>query len=543
VVVGLAAFFLGKKRITPFEALIQVGVVGALIVGGYYLTRWGGVQDYELWNGRIASKPWGTTSCCHSYECNCHEECSTNDKKERVCKRVCQTCYRHSSDYYHDAYTSNGERVYHSGCDQTSPSDWSAIRIGDPTVVEHRYTNYIQADPDEVIRAATKHFDAKLPAYPEIVSGWKARRFLFVGIVSPEGMQLDYALDEINADLGASKQVNLIVVVVDEADPAYFDALVEDWLGGKKNDVVLVIGAPKFPAIGWSRVMAWNEATGGEDELKGAIAARVQALGTFDGKAILGILREEVERGYKRQSFTKFEYLMARARPPGWAVALLFGLGLGLSSLLQWFFWRNRRRMTGTAPHEHVHRAVGRLRAWWDRRGGRAPAPPPEPAPISGSPFDSAIAMLPPASVVQAEPAPREPQLAVAPIEIDVGGHAARAVPPARKLVTIQTIESVTPIVGADRVAKARVAGRTVVIQKGSFAAGDRCVFFEVGCVLPRGPSWSKFLRKQKFRVTEREVLGVVSEGLALPLSILEGEGALPDMDLRYRLGVTEATD
>lgn len=528
VLVGAVAFFLGKRRITPFEVIIQVGVVGALIVGGYYLTRWGGVQDYELWNGRIASKPWGSTSCCHSYECNCREECTTNEKKERVCKQVCQTCYRHSSDYYHDAYTSNGERVYHSGCDQTTPSDWSAIRIGDPTVVEHRYTNYIKADPDEVIRAATKHFDAKLPAYPQIVSRWKARRFLFVGIVSAEGMQLDYALDEINADLGAVKQVNLIVVVVDEADPAYFDALVEDWLGGKKNDVVLVIGAPQFPAIGWARVMAWNEATGGEDEFKGAIAARVQALGTFDGKVILQILREEVERGYKRQSFTKFEYLMARAQPPGWAVALLFGLGLGLSSLLQWFFWRNRRRMTGTAPHEHVHRAVGRLRAWWDRRGGPAPTPAPEPAPVIASPLDSAIALM------EAERA-RASAVAAANIVDDA--------PPPRRLVTIQTIESVTPIAGADRIAKARVGGRTVVIQKGSFAAGDRCVFFEIGSVLPAGRSWSKFLRKQGYRVTEREVFGVVSQGLVLSVSILDDEQAPPDGDFRHQLGVTEATD
>jgi tRNA-binding EMAP/Myf-like protein len=81
------------------------------------------------------------------------------------------------------------------------------------------------------------------------------------------------------------------------------------------------------------------------------------------------------------------------------------------------------------------------------------------------------------------------------------------------------------------------------VIQKGSFAAGDRCVFFEVGSVLPAGPSWSKFLRKQQYRVTEREVFGVVSQGLVLSVSILDDEVAPPDGDFRHRLGVTEARD
>ncbi|MCA9677016.1 MAG: hypothetical protein KC464_18460, partial [Myxococcales bacterium] len=368
VVVGVAAFFLGKRRITPLEVVVQIGVVGALIVGGYYATRWLGVQDTEIWNGRIASAGSGTSSCCHSYDCNCHEVC-TGEGDQRSCSQHCDTCYEHSSDVYWEAYSSNGEQVYYDGCNppgSPTPARYLDIRLGEPTAVEHRFTNYVKADPDALIHRdpALRRFRSRLPPYPR-VSGWQVRRFLFVDLAPADMLELDDALDELNADLGAAKQVDVIVVVVAEEDPAYFDALAAAWLGGKKNDVVLVIGAPRFPAIAWARVMAWNKATGAEDELEGALARRVELLGAFDGAAVLAVLRDEITRGYQRRPFSELDYLMARARPSGTAVAVLLALGLALSALLQWRFWRNQRRMTGLAPHLRVTAAVRRLRAWW----------------------------------------------------------------------------------------------------------------------------------------------------------------------------------
>lgn len=373
VVVGVAAFFLGKRRITPREVAIQVGVVVTLIVIGYYAFRWLGVQDEETWNGRVASAPSGTHSCCHSYDCNCREECS-GEGTERSCRQVCDTCYEHTEDLYWEAYSSNGEKIYGSSCHppgSPAPSEWMQIRIGEPTAVAHRFTNYVRADPDALIRRDPAHarFAEAIPAYPYPV-GWKATRLLFVGVAEPRAAELDALLDELNADLGQPKQVNVIVVVVAEADPAYFDALAAAWLGGKKNDVVVVVGAPAYPAIAWARVMAWNLAQGAEDEFKASLARRIELLERFDGEAALAAVRDEVERGYVRRPFSQLDYLLARARPPGWAVIVLFVIGLVVSGLLQWRFWRNERRMTGLAPHARVQVAARRLAAWWRARRG-----------------------------------------------------------------------------------------------------------------------------------------------------------------------------
>jgi RNA ligase (TIGR02306 family) len=108
-----------------------------------------------------------------------------------------------------------------------------------------------------------------------------------------------------------------------------------------------------------------------------------------------------------------------------------------------------------------------------------------------------------------------------------------------RRLVTIQTIDALAPIANADKIVQARVMGWTVVVKKDEFAVGDPCVFFEIDSVLPDGPAWSEFLRARGFRVRTLRMRGVLSQGLALPLAIIDGD-APRDVDLSARLGVTK---
>jgi len=109
-----------------------------------------------------------------------------------------------------------------------------------------------------------------------------------------------------------------------------------------------------------------------------------------------------------------------------------------------------------------------------------------------------------------------------------------------RKLVSIQRIEHIEPIVGADQIVRARVMGWDVVVKKAEFAVGDPCVFFEIDSVLPDGPAWAEFMRPRGFRVRTLKLRGVLSQGLALPVAILDGEVPEVGVDVRDRLGVTK---
>jgi hypothetical protein len=348
IVVALT-FFLGKKRIVWWEVLVHLGVAAGLMVGGWYFARWASVQDTEIWNGTVASKPYGTHGCCHSYECNCYESCSGTGQ-DRTCSRICQTCYEHSRDLYWKAVSSNGETIYNNRCNSphtSTPARWAAIRIGEPTAVEHRFTNYIKAAPGTFFKrkGLVEEYKRWLPEYPK-VSGWRVDRFVFSGLSRPpEHGAWNERLMAINGALGARKQVNIVVVVTDQG-PQFYDALASHWLGGKKNDFILVVGAANYPAIDWVRVMTWMDPVG-EGEAGGiheSVPRKVEALRQFDGAAVLDILEREIEVGFIRKEMSDFKYLMKGAEPPLWALILLGVLGLAVSGGLGYWFIVNEHK-------------------------------------------------------------------------------------------------------------------------------------------------------------------------------------------------------
>lgn len=109
-----------------------------------------------------------------------------------------------------------------------------------------------------------------------------------------------------------------------------------------------------------------------------------------------------------------------------------------------------------------------------------------------------------------------------------------------RKLVSIQCIDSLEPIPGADNIVQARVMGWDVVVKKNEFSPGDRCVFFEIDSLLPQAAPWAEFMRPRGFRVKTARLRGVLSQGLALPVSILPGEAPAIGTDVSAVLGVSK---
>lgn len=112
-----------------------------------------------------------------------------------------------------------------------------------------------------------------------------------------------------------------------------------------------------------------------------------------------------------------------------------------------------------------------------------------------------------------------------------------------RKLASIQKIESVSDIAGADKIQAATVKGWQVVIRKGEFKVGDKCVFFEIDSILPK-TTWSEFLvdkdRPDKIiRLKTRKMRGTLSQGLVLPISMVGIDGEI-DENVTEKLNVTK---
>ena len=344
---GLAGLFFSKGRVTWKEWLIHEGVMTLVICMGYYLALCNRTQDVEIWNGTVAEKHQYKHTCCHTYSCDCHEVCSGSGK-DRSCHTECDTCYEHGPRKYgwngdrgYSATSTNDELIYDNDCNapnDRAPQRWVDINIGEPTAIEHNYTNYIKGNPDSILRrqGAAERFKGRLPDYPRVYDHYMASRFLLIGIpVQPEHVGLDWQLAKINGNLGARKQVNIIVVVVKEGDLSYLEALRETWLGGKKNDFVVVIGAPNYPSIDWVGVLSWTK----NEELKVEVRDEILALKQFQGDRILQIIEQRIEQKFVRRPMSDFDYLKATIEPTKFATWFLFILGLVLALGMQVFFW------------------------------------------------------------------------------------------------------------------------------------------------------------------------------------------------------------
>lgn len=101
-----------------------------------------------------------------------------------------------------------------------------------------------------------------------------------------------------------------------------------------------------------------------------------------------------------------------------------------------------------------------------------------------------------------------------------------------RKLASIQKIEEVQPIAGADAIEKARINEWWVVVKKGEFSIGDLCVYFEIDSLLPvaepflflqRGSTTKRMMvdgvERVGIRLKTIKLRGQISQGLALPLT------------------------
>lgn len=101
-----------------------------------------------------------------------------------------------------------------------------------------------------------------------------------------------------------------------------------------------------------------------------------------------------------------------------------------------------------------------------------------------------------------------------------------------RKLASIQRVNQLKPIKGADRIELAIINGWQCIVTKGEFKEGDLGVYFEIDSLLPVEEQY-EFLRPSSyraatiynpagFRLKTLKMRKQISQGLIIPLSVVE---------------------
>ena len=98
---------------------------------------------------------------------------------------------------------------------------------------------------------------------------------------------------------------------------------------------------------------------------------------------------------------------------------------------------------------------------------------------------------------------------------------------------------------GADNIELMSVLGWKVIVKIGEFHEGDLCVYFEIDSKLPE-KEWSEFMASKKYKVKTMKLgkFNVISQGLALPVSVFDVE--IPNeegVDVTDLLGVTYSVE
>ena len=278
--------------------------------------------------------------CTTSTDSNGHttESCSTCYETHYTVKWWARTTVGNVTFQYKD---STSRSVYNS----VNPQSYVKCEIGEPAAIEHSYTNYVQAVPqslfhDDSKTAAQAQYAGKVPSYPRVHSFYKYNRVINVdSTVSADVIRdLDAQLDDTLKQLGHSKQVNIIVIMTEIDDPTYRYAIENAWLGGEKNDVIVMLGLDGN-IIKWADVMTWALNSGNE-LFHVTLRDSLLALGTVDATEIATTITTTISSKYDRPHMKDYEYLAKEVTPANWVIILAIVLSIGLPIILTFVFHR-----------------------------------------------------------------------------------------------------------------------------------------------------------------------------------------------------------
>lgn len=283
----------------------------AVMLGGWYAN----VRDVNVLNGFVTSKAKEWTSCEHSYPCRCHKSGKST---------VCSTCYLHANDWNWALHTSIKRTVLIDRVDMQGnqePKRFTRAQVGDPVSLTESYINYLKASEHSLFndsKLLNKYSD-RVPEYPSKVYDYHyVDRVITDKVALPDQDKWNQALADMVKTLGEKYQVNTIVIFTSVDQQDYYNAVRQKWLGGKKNDVILIVGTPNYPDITWVRVLSWTDNELFKVELQDDVY-NLRKITTPD--AVLTQMHDHIAKNYVRKEMKDFEYLKDEVSPePEWYV-------------------------------------------------------------------------------------------------------------------------------------------------------------------------------------------------------------------------------
>lgn len=314
LLIAAGFFIFGGRKVTWQEFLIHCGISFVIAITSSAIISELNTRDYEVLNGTVSNKAKERVSCEHSYTCNCitvscGKDCSTT---------ICQTCYEHSYDIDWAVYISTGHRLTINRITRQGlkmPPRYDRVIVGEPGSVSNTYTNYVKAAPGTLFRhqGLVQKYKSYIPEHPtNIYDYYRNNKIITIGTEIPEVKEWARNLAELAGRVGSPRQVNPIIIYVLDLPEEFAYALEEAWIGGKKNDAILVIGGDVEGNIKWVRPLAWTNS----EMFKVKLRDDVKGYGNIKNRlGIITAFEYNLWNFYIRKPMSDFKYLTSSIVP------------------------------------------------------------------------------------------------------------------------------------------------------------------------------------------------------------------------------------
>lgn len=363
VVAGLFARYYLKDTYSWQEFGLSVAITSVIVSVVYFGGLYINMADTEILNGEITSKERVHDSYVRTYSCNCRTVRSGSGSSA-ISTTVCDTCYE---DRYTVTWFANSTvgRIQFDHKDSSSrsvyrtpdPQAYVDCYVGEPASATNMFTNYVKAVPTSLFNSGdyVSLYRDRIPDYPRVHSFYKVNRVINVGSKTDQNLllELDRLFDESLRKLGPSKQANVIAIVTDISDPNYRHAVEDQWIGGKKNDIVLFFGTNGNQIV-WTDVMTWALNSGNE-LMVAQLKQKLNDMTTFVPEQIVQATSSEILQNYVRPKMEDYEYLKSDIRPSTTLLAIAWIVNLMSVIGLTWLF--HAKIQIGHAPIRRFYRS------------------------------------------------------------------------------------------------------------------------------------------------------------------------------------------
>lgn len=328
----------------PFAASLLLVGICKLIAGQI------GLKDMEVWNHWVVDvryyEPWDE----YIHRTCSYTTCSGSGKD--------QTCTTHYYDCsyvaYHPEYwavVDSGEntfeisqekyrslvkkfevqpffvelnRNYHSYDGNMYKAPWSGtVATLEPDNISYSYANRVQAARSVFNYETVTEEQAKvlgLFEYPKVST------FDYPSVLGNCGDNTKEANAKLrywNAVLGHAKELRMWMLCTASKDPNFGRQQEAYWVGGNKNEVVVILGD------GWTHVFSWT------DSKTPLVEIRNYAAENRDPLLVADFMADKLASGFVRKHFEDFDYLTIE--PPTWYIVLTFCLVVLLNGGVSYF--------------------------------------------------------------------------------------------------------------------------------------------------------------------------------------------------------------